>query len=144
MRKYGRFAASFLSLLLACGPAPRALDRAGRPVTLAVAGRPATIVHFWATWCGPCRAELPALIAFAAERHIPLITIANDRDWSVVDRYLAANDLHIDVLLDRDARVARSYRADVFPTTLVYDAHGQVTERFRGAVDWRGVTLRMR
>lgn len=96
-----------------------------------------TIVHFWATWCVPCRAELPQLVAYARKERIPLITIANDRSFEVVDRFLAAEKLSMEVLLDRDGAFARASHADKLPTTIVYDARGRVKERFTGAQDWR-------
>jgi len=136
MRRSGRFAASFLSALLAigCGAPPRPVDRSGRAVSVETRG---TIVHFWATWCVPCRDELPLLVAYAGKRRIPLITIARDRSFADVDRFLSARSLSLNVLLDRDGSFARANHADALPTTLVYDERGHVRERFTGAQEWR-------
>jgi|SRR5205085_11703234 len=136
MRRSGRFAASFLSALLVigCGAPPRPIDRSGREVTLQTRG---TIVHFWATWCVPCREELPQLAAYARKRGIPLITIARDRSFADVDRFLSGRLLSLNVLLDRDGKFARANHADVLPTTLIYDERGHVRERFAGAQEWR-------
>jgi thiol-disulfide isomerase/thioredoxin len=146
MRRSGRFAASFLSALLAigCGAPPRPIDRGGRAVTPQVSGRPSTIVHFWATWCVPCREELPQLVAYARTHRIPLITVANDRSFDDVDRFLRERSLSVDVLLDRDGKFGRANHADKLPTTLIYDARGNVKERFTGAQDWRAYELNRR
>jgi hypothetical protein len=68
---------------------------------------------------------------------IPLITIANDQRFEDVDRFLRERSLSIDVLLDRDGSFGRAKHADKLPTTLIYDADGNVKERFTGAQDWR-------
>jgi thiol-disulfide isomerase/thioredoxin len=142
MRKSGRFAASFLSALLviACGGAPRPIDRAGRKVTPDTS---ATIVHFWATWCVPCRAELPELVNYAHSQKMRLITVANDKSFAEVDRFLAEERMtSLDVLLDKDGAYGRANHAEKLPTTLIYDADGKVKERFTGAVDWRAQRYR--
>src|SRR5436190_23463929 len=124
MRRSGRFAASFLSALLAigCGAPPSPIDRSGRAVKPRVSGRPSTIVHFWATWCVPCREELPQLVTYARTHRIPLITVANDRSFEDVDRFLRERMLSLDVSLDRNAKFGRASHADKLPTTRLYDA----------------------
>ena len=127
--------------MIGCGAAPRPVDRSGRAVTPFTRG---TIVHFWATWCVPCRAELPQRAAYARKQRIPLITIANDRSFADVDRFTREHALTIDVLLDRDGAFGRANHADKLPTTLIYDANGHVKERFTGAIDWRAYELSRR
>jgi hypothetical protein len=84
---------------------------------------------------------LPQLVAYARTHRIPLITIANDRSFDDVDRFLRERSLLVDVLLDRDGKFGRANHADKLPTTLIYDARGNVKERFTGAQDWRAVIL---
>ena len=48
----------------------------------------ATLVHFWATWCPPCRTELPGLLAIPEKHPVDVVAIALDRDWSEVERFL--------------------------------------------------------
>jgi thiol-disulfide isomerase/thioredoxin len=110
-----------------------ALDaRRGRPVVL----------HFFATWCEPCRAELPLLASFAAGRD-DLITFAIDvGEVDIrVQRFAAQVGWTRPVLLDRDRAVARAFGVTALPTTIVLDAG--LTPRLiaEGDLDWRNAAV---
>ena len=66
------------------------------------------------------------------------------RSFDDVDRFLRERSLSADVLLDRDGKFGRANHADKLPTTLIYDARGNVKERFTGAQDWRAYELNRR
>jgi thiol-disulfide isomerase/thioredoxin len=131
-----RIAAAALVLALSCAPAPRPRDRYGRPVDVDLRGAPVTLLHFWAAWCGPCREELPRFVAFASTHHLRVVAVSQDRDFAVADRFLRQNDIAMETLLDERGRFAAKHRVRVIPTTIAYDADGNVIDRFDQSVDW--------
>lgn len=99
------------------------------------AGKP-TVVNLWATWCPPCRREMPVLAE--AEHRLDSVTFvfANQgEDVFTVQHYLEANQLQLgNVLLDPDKAIGRKYGSMALPTTLFYDAQGRLVEAHMGAL----------
>jgi peroxiredoxin len=82
------------------------------------------LVHFFATWCEPCREELPALNRLAARAggNVTVLAIAvADADRSV-QRFFATTPVDFPILLDRDRAVAKAWNVATLPTTFVLDA----------------------
>jgi peroxiredoxin len=101
--------------------------------TISLAGyRGKTLVTtFWASWCGPCRMELPVLVKFYRQTHqadsnfeILAISVDSTKD----DAQGAAKTLKLPfpVLLDLDGRASKSYKVDAIPTLFVIDKSGKV------------------
>jgi thiol-disulfide isomerase/thioredoxin len=90
-------------------------------------GRP-TVVNLWATWCGPCRRELPMLIeAQAANPDVHFVFANQGETADQVNRYLAASSLApSNVLLDPGSQLARASDAQGWPTTLYLDGAGRL------------------
>ena len=112
----------------------------GRPLAPAPDGRP-LVVHFWATWCGPCREELPALAALARDTggEARVLAIALDRDPEPVRRLLAhlgERVAGLTVLLDPGGASRGRWQVTVLPVTYLVDARGRVAGRAVGARDW--------
>ncbi|WP_079416635.1 TlpA family protein disulfide reductase [Thiomonas intermedia] len=100
----------------------------GRPVALAsLRGQPA-VVNLWATWCPPCRRELPLLIQAAQQQTGARIVLVNEGETaSRVAGYLARERLgQPEILLDPDSRLLSAYQSPGLPTTLFIGADGQV------------------
>jgi thiol-disulfide isomerase/thioredoxin len=82
------------------------------------------IVHFFATWCEPCREELPALNRLAERSNgavrVLAISVAEPDDR--VERFLRAMPVQFPVLLDRDRAVAKSWNVATLPSSFILDA----------------------
>jgi thiol-disulfide isomerase/thioredoxin len=106
----------------------------------ALQGR-AVLLNFWATWCDPCREEMPSLQALA-QRHEGeglLVLMVNYRESAgSIKRFLERVPLSMPVLLDSDGAAARAWTSRVFPTTVMIDRSGRPRHQVVGAVDWHG------
>lgn len=95
-----------------------------------------TLVHIWATWCPPCRAELPALLALPTERSVDVVAIALDKDWAAVERFLDGQPAS-HVFLGDSTQVERALGVRSLPVTfLLTPGESRVALRFDGARDW--------
>jgi thiol-disulfide isomerase/thioredoxin len=111
---------------------------AGSPTTLATLlasahGR-ATLITFWASWCGPCAREAPALERFAASPtgRGRIVGV----DWSDARSgarsFIAEHRWTFPVLRDAEGAVGNDYRLTVLPTTFVLDSAGRIRSELRG------------
>jgi thiol-disulfide isomerase/thioredoxin len=116
-------------------------DLHGKPWELsALQGRP-VLLNFWATWCEPCREEMPSLQALARRHEADslLVLMVNYREGaSSIRRFLERTPLTLPVLLDSDGSVTRVWTSRVFPTTVLVDRSGRPRQQVVGAVDWDG------
>ena len=118
-------------------PALAGTTLAGRHFRLRPDGR-VTVVNIWASWCGPCREELPTLVQVQHQwrgRGVRLVTI-NTKDGPVAARSFL-HRLHVTDLLavsDPQGRMAVAWGATGVPETVVVDRHGIVRARWLGAV----------
>lgn len=106
----------------------------GSAVTLdSFKGRP-LVVNLWATWCGPCRREMPALMAAQrANPQVAFVFVNQGESAETVRQFLAAQKLAIaNVLIDPARRVGTGTRSLGYPTTLFYDAAGRLRDRHVG------------
>jgi thiol-disulfide isomerase/thioredoxin len=102
------------------------------------------IVHFFATWCAPCRHELPALQRFAermAGQPVTVLTISAGEEAPPVQRFVKQMKLKLPVLLDRDQTVTEGWGVKILPTTWLLDA--RLVPRFviQEDYDWDGAPL---
>lgn len=118
----------------------------GRPATLAqaAAGRPA-VVNLWATWCGPCRAEMPVLAAAQQRNGDIAIVFANQGERAdVVHSWLARERLELrDVLLDDRSALGPLVGSRALPTTLFYDAQGRLVDAHVGVLSAASLDARL-
>ena len=100
-----------------------------------------TVVNLWATWCGPCRKEMPALDALKAElaaEGIAVIALNTERKGLIKARrfYEKEGIAHLEVLVDPKNALPRRLGVIGYPVTLVLDPAGREVARLQGDADW--------
>ncbi len=98
------------------------------------------VLHIWATWCPPCRDELPDLLRFAAASPVPVLAVATDPDWRAIRGFVG--DPLSPALRRASARaVADGLDVQTLPVTFVV-RDGRLVARIDGARDWSDPALR--
>lgn len=119
----------------------------GRPTDLraAAAGRPA-VVNLWASWCGPCRQEMPALAAAQQrEAGIAFLFVNQGESEAAIRSYLTQLGVPLrEVLLDRGAQLGPAMGSRGLPTTLFYDAQGVLVDVHFGVLNSAAIESRLR
>lgn len=107
-----------------------ALD--GSTVSLAeFKGKKKVIVSFWASWCGPCRMELPALAKFYRKYHkdspdFEILAISVDDDRAAAESFAHSAELPFPVLLDTSGKAQHAYSVDAIPSLFIIDSNGKI------------------
>jgi thiol-disulfide isomerase/thioredoxin len=126
----GSTAPSFDALNLRTGLPSGLMDYQGRVILL----------NIWATWCQPCRVEMPALERLAqklATTDFRVVAVSVDvSDSSTVMGFVRDLGLSFDILHDPSRRVEQRYRTTGVPETFVIDRHGVIVKKVIGAVSW--------
>jgi len=113
-------------------------DLRGDPVKLSALRGRAVFINFWATWCIPCRRELPAIgrLAARAPEGVTVLTIATDSREPDVRAMMREGGIRVPVIFDETGALAARYEVTGIPTTLLLDAQGIVVKRIVGARAW--------
>jgi thiol-disulfide isomerase/thioredoxin len=137
-------------------PAPDVplLGRDGKPFSLSRYRGAVVFVNFWATWCPPCREEMPSMLQLARElaREHPgkfrMVAVSADSGWPEVDGYFAyafrGTPQELVVALDPEGSVARAYYCTArgvcpdikFPETYIVDKAGRLVAYIVNSRDW--------
>jgi peroxiredoxin len=105
----------------------------GRTVSLSdFRGQKNVVVSFWASWCMPCRLEMPALIKFYKSHHtassdFEILAVSIDEDPKDAMDFATAEKLNFPVLLDSRKKVANAFEVDGIPTMFIIDKDGKIT-----------------
>ncbi len=106
------------------------------------AGKP-IVLHFWATWCGPCLLELPEILQLVEKRKdIVFVTVAIDDSWATIEKFflqypaLASIKDRTILLLDPESEIADRYASNKFPETFLINSQGIIDNKFVGAQPW--------
>jgi len=122
------------------------MDMQGQPAPLATfAGKP-VVLNLWATWCGPCRREMPVL-AQAQQVHpqVQFVFANQGETRDEVAAYLRAETMQLDnVLLDAESRVMQQTGARALPTTLFFSADGRLRNVHMGELSRATLEARLR
>ncbi len=103
-------------------------------------GRP-VLVNIWATWCGPCKAELASLDALAVRQaeKMQVLVVSQDKDHKTAADYLATRGFkRLEPYLDAKFALGESFATGMVPTTVLYDKDGKEIWRVVGAMNWDG------
>lgn len=104
------------------------------------------LLNFWATWCGPCRVEMPSMERVyqdLKDEGLAILAISSDPQGSIVTRpFVASQGLTFPILHDSDYRVSGSYGVRTLPMSFLIDRNGTLTQRVFGARDWNSAEAR--
>lgn len=97
------------------------------------------LLNFWATWCGPCRDEMPSMEQLSRNfggQGLTVVAINQRENAALVARFMKTHNLNFSTLLDADGRVAASYRVYGIPVSYVIDSDGRAIGMKSGSMDW--------
>lgn len=99
-----------------------------------------TLVNIWATWCGPCKEEMPSmqlLYDSLRDRGFRIAAVSIDRDGPDVVRAFAGDlKLSFDILQDRSGDIQQAYQTTGVPESFLLDTSGVIMKRVIGAHNW--------
>ncbi|MFT3857689.1 MAG: redoxin domain-containing protein [Aquabacterium sp.] len=117
-------------------------DMAQRDVNMAAwQGKP-VVVNVWATWCPPCRREMPVLQRGQAQHaDVHFVFVNHGETRAQVQAFLDGQGLALrNVLLDPKGRMAARFKVEGYPTTLFFDAQGRLVSQRIGELSWATLT----
>jgi len=107
--------------------------------------KPLTMLVFWATWCGPCRYELPQLNElynkFQSKFNLIAISLDNEGDQKSVKKFVEENKFNFDVGLDQQNSAAQLYNAVSIPLIYLIDGNRRLIGKIQGARDWKSTEV---
>ena len=96
-------------------------------------------LNFWATWCGPCRAEMPSMESlykrFKDKDFVMLAVNCLEKESAVLD-FAEEFELTFPIALDTDGGVSQSFGIQAIPTSFIIDREGNIVARLVGSIDW--------
>jgi thiol-disulfide isomerase/thioredoxin len=97
----------------------------------------AVLINFWASWCGPCETEMPALDAVyqvRREEGLVVLAVAVDDSAENVRRFDEKHQLGFPILIDESGEASRAYLVFGLPTTVLVGRDGKITDKHTGAL----------
>jgi thiol-disulfide isomerase/thioredoxin len=120
-------------------PALALKDLAGRPHALADYRGQVLLVNFWATWCEPCRDEMPSLRRLKERlesRPFTVLTVNFGESSQKAGEFVRRLGFDLPVLLDPGQQAARAWRVRLLPASYLVDAEGRLRYSVVGELDW--------
>jgi peroxiredoxin len=122
-------------------------DLDGNTVSLSALRGKVVFLNVWATWCGPCRDEMPSMETlyneFRSNKDFVMLAVSQDREGQqTVRSYVDKNGYHFRVLLDPDNTISEAYNVSGVPETFIIDRHGRIVAHKMGGFDWSSSDVR--
>ena len=124
-----------LPLVSGAGETLRLSDLRGKVVFL----------NFWATWCPPCRDEMPSMESLYrrfSDRGLEILAVNLRESEQEVAGFMRRYDLSFPAVLDLDGRIGTTYGVQAIPTTFLVDREGNIILRKIGSLDWDSPDIR--
>ena len=110
-------------------------SRSGKNVRLSDRRGQVVMINFWASWCGPCRQEMP-LLDKLAKRYEPagfkLLGVNVDSDRKLADKMLREIPVNFEILFDPTSKVSELYKVETMPSSVIVDCDGNLNYLHRG------------
>ncbi|MGE3682654.1 MAG: TlpA family protein disulfide reductase [Bdellovibrionales bacterium] len=125
-----------------------AIDVSGEKFSLSDFPDKPVVVHFWASWCGPCINEFPKMIRFiqSLKGSVHLAAVSADHSDEDIKAFLAKTGLNsspfIHIIRDNGGKIAEQYKAKMLPTSIIIGKGLRVEKRIPGEIDWEDPKLR--
>jgi peroxiredoxin len=110
-------------------------SRGGRDVSLAQYRGQVVMINFWASWCGPCRQEMPLLEGIYKKYRgagFTMLGVNVEPDSKAADEWLKQTPVSFPILYDRDSKVSKLYDVAGMPSTVIIDRSGKLRMLHRG------------
>jgi len=110
-------------------------SRAGQDVSLSQYKGQVVMINFWASWCGPCRQEMPLLESIYRKYNkmgFTMLGVNVEPDSNAANEWLKATPVSFPILYDRDSKVSKLYDVAGMPSTVIIDRSGKVRVLHRG------------
>jgi cytochrome c biogenesis protein CcmG, thiol:disulfide interchange protein DsbE len=113
-------------------------DKEGKIITFDNFRGKVTLINFWATWCGPCKRELPDLIALSKEmesKNVKILGVSTDRGANVIDdvkSFVAEAGISYQIVISNEELEEAYGNIRVIPTTFLIDADGKIVQTIVG------------
>jgi peroxiredoxin len=113
----------------------------GETVSLSKLKGKVVFLNVWATWCGPCREEMPSMETLyddlKSNKDFVMLAVSQDtKGKAAVVSYVEKNGYHFKVLLDPENKVGETYNVSGVPETFIIDRRGRIVAHHMGAFDW--------
>jgi len=96
------------------------------------------LINFWATWCAPCRDEMPSMEMLNRRlgQKLKMVAVTVDQDWGEVNRFFGQDKPSFELLWDKTKSVSQKYGVFKFPESFLISPNGTVAAKFIGPRDW--------
>lgn len=122
-------------------------DLGGSTISLSSLRGKVVFLNVWATWCEPCRREMPSIESlyeeFKQDKNLVVLAVSQDSTGSnVVDSYIRKNGFKFTVLLDPANAVGEAYNVSGIPETFIIARNGRIVAHHSGPYDWSKPEMR--
>ncbi|MBV8055041.1 MAG: TlpA family protein disulfide reductase [Deltaproteobacteria bacterium] len=121
-------------------------DLKGNEISLTSLRGKVVFLNVWATWCAPCREEMPSIETlyndFKADKNFVVLAISQDTDDTLVSPFVKQNHLQFTVLLDPRNEVGEHYDVNGIPETFIIGRDGRIVAHHVGPYDWSNADIR--